>query len=346
MLKRCKDLNDSVNSLLLHMAPSYGIELCLFSPEDVNLEKNMVNGLFIENGKQVRRIVPIPTIVDNKTKPPHSYKQMVKFFKTLRERVYFTRNPIYFAKFGQFKRISTFLGNTEFGDMVIPTLLVEKDIDIMQLFDKLGNHIILKPENSSRGRGIFGIERRDNEFSVIKDDDKATMMSSSLLKSYIDGFSSSTGYIAQKRVHSFTTSGHPFDIRILIQRRNKDSHAYVMYPRIGGGKILSNLATGGRTMPIHTFLEENFGKMSAEVKSALESIAMIFPKYYQIFLNDPFFDLGFDIGIEKRNDSFKLWLFEVNYMPQFAFNNYAQLHMEIARASLECYRYLYNSLND
>ena len=100
-------------------------------------------------------------------------------------------------------------------------------------------------------------------------------------------------------------------------------------------------------MPIESFLVENFNEMASEVKAALEKFAMTFPPYYQKFLKHPFFDLGFDIGIEKTNDSFKLWLFEVNVGPQFSFkNNLAELHMKIARATLECYRYLYSELDN
>jgi len=133
----------------------------------------------------------------------------------------------------------------------------------------------------------------------------------------------------------------------LIQRKNKDSHTFVMYPRIGGGKFLSNLAAGGSTMPIDIFLEENFGQKAPVVKEALEDFALRFPPLYQNFLKQPFFDIGLDIGIEKRKGAFKLWLFEVNVGPQFAFStNLAGLHMTIARATLECYKYLHSDLEN
>ena len=346
MPKKDSDFNVSANSLLLHMAASYGIELFLFSPEDVDLEKNTVNGLFLEYGKPKRRKIPIPYIVDNKTIALGSDEWMVKFFSDLKERTRFTRNMVYFAKMGQYNRITKFYKNKGFADIVIPTLEVGKETDVMLLVDTLGDDIILKPDNSSRGRGIFGIRKNKRGFSVIKDDADAVQMSLQEFRSYLSEQTKSIGYIAQKRIYSVTSSGCPFDVRILVQRKNKDSFDYVMYPRIGGGKILSNIAAGGSTMPLDSFLAENYYENAPEVKAMLETFAQTFPPYYQKFLKDPFFDLGFDIGIEKVNDSFRLWLFEVNQGPQFAFrNNLAELHMKITRATLECYRYLYSELD-
>jgi len=345
--KKENDLNISANSLLLHMAGSYGIELFLFSPEDVNLEKNTISGLFIEYGKLVKREVPIPFIVDNKTIALPTDEWMVNFFDTFKMRTHFTRNMVYFAKMGQYNRITKFFKNKGFVDVAIPTLEVQKETDPMQLVEKLGDDIILKPDNSSRGRGIFGIKRQAERFLIIKDDAAALDMSIPELKSYIDELLSSKKYIAQKRVYSMTPSGRPFDIRVLVQRRNKDSYEYIMYPRIGGGKILSNIAAGGSTMPIDSFLTENFSEEAPEIKKMLEYFAMNFPPYYQKFLKHPFFDLGFDVGIEKIDKSYKLWVFEINQGPQFAFKyNLAELHMKIARATLECYRYLYSELEN
>jgi len=343
--KKNNDFNESANSLLIHMAASYGIDLFLFSPADINLIKNTINGLFIENGKSLRREVPIPLIIDNKTYAPRTDKSMEKLFSSLKKKTNFTREPIYFTKLGQYKRISEFYKSKGFSELAIPTLKTDINSDFIKLFDILGDDIILKPENSSRGRGVFGIKRQNNSFCVINDNNLSKIMSSNEFNKYYNEITSSTKYIAQKRIYSYTASGRPFDIRILIQRKDLNSHAFVLYPRIGGGDILSNLATGGNTMPIDLFLEENFKEMAFKIKESLIEIAKNFPVYYQNFLKHPFFDLGLDIGIEVNNNSFKLWLFEVNFAPQFAFkNNLASLHMEIARATLECYINIYNEL--
>ena len=335
------DFNTSASSLLLHMAASYGVELFLFSPGDVDLEKNMINGLFIENGKPLRRIVPVPFIIDNKTYASSKCEKTLKIFKTLKERTQFTRPSAGFTKMGQYECI---LSGNKFSGMVIPALFINNETDMVQIFDTLGDDVILKPNGLSRGIGIVAIKRYGKKFSIIKDNSEVKSLMPPEFKSHIDNIiSSSRKYIAQKRVFSMTSFGNPFDIRILIQRRGKNSHSYVMYPRIGGGKLLSNLAAGGSTKPLDTFLEENFGDMAPDVKKELEILAGTFPQYYQGHMKHPLFDLGIDVGIEKTKDSFKLWIFEVNFAPQFAFkDNYAHLHMEITRATLECYHYLNN----
>jgi len=326
--------------LFLYMAASYGVELCLFSYKDIDLKKGTVNGLFAEDGKLVRREAPIPPIVDNKTAASRTDKAMIERFKQIRDRTYFTRKSTFFAKWGQYRRLAS---DGKFSHVVIPTRRIEKDSDIHLLCDELGNDLILKPENSSRGRGILGVTRLDGGFSVIKDDAETVFMTLPELQSSIAGFTES--YIAQTRVNSVTSSGRPFDVRILIQRKDADSHAYVMYPRIGGGKVKSNLAAGGRTMPIDAFLDENFGETANGVKAELDAFAQGFPPYFQKFLDHQFFDMGLDIGIEVVGSAIRLRLFEVNQYPNFSFKgNSSELHFEIARATLGCYRYLHEEL--
>ena len=326
--------------LLLHMAASYGVELFLFSHKDIDLEAGAINGLFVEDGKLVRRSAPIPPIVDNKTVATRTDKVMNELFAQLKERSCFTRNFTNFAKWGQYERLSS---DSEFSHVVIPTRRLKKDPDVHRICDELGNDLILKPENSSRGRGIVGVRRVGGGFDVIMNDVETQHMTLPELKSYISSFPES--YIAQTRVNSTLSSGRPFDVRILVQRKDADSHAFVMYPRIGGGRIKSNLAAGGRTMPIDAFLEEFFCGMAEEVKAKLEAFARAFPPYFQKFLKHQFFDMGLDAGIEIVDGSVRLRLFEVNQFPNFSFKgNYGELHYEIARATLACYRYLHGRL--
>ena len=326
--------------LLLHMAASYGVELFLFSHKDIDLENNAINGLFVEDGKLVRREAPIPPIVDNKTAATRTDKAMNELFAQLKERSSFTRNFTNFAKWGQYERLSA---DREFSHVVIPTRRLSKNPDVHRLCDELGDDLVLKPENSSRGRGIVGVRRMDGGFEVVMNDIETQLMTLPELKSYIGDFTEN--YIAQTRVDSVLPSGRPFDVRILIQRRDADSHAYVMYPRIGGGRLKSNLAAGGRTMPIDAFLEEFFCEMASEAKARLEDFARAFPPYFQKFLKHPFFDMGLDVGIEIVDGAVRLRLFEVNQFPNFSFKgNYGELHFEIARATLACYKYLHERL--
>jgi len=322
--------------LLQYMAASFGVELFLFSHADIDLERNTINGLFVEDGKLTRREAPVPPIVDNKTSATKTDKKTVDKLNQLKERTYFTRNFTSFAKWGQYERLSS---DGKFSHIVIPTRRVAKDQDITRLCDELGDDLILKPENSSRGRGIIGLRRLGKGFEVTTNDIETASMTLPELQSFISEFPEK--YIAQTRVHSMTPSGRPFDVRILIQRRDADSFAYVMYPRIGGGKIKSNLAAGGSTMPIDAFLKDSFREKAGEAKEKLEDFAQTFPPYFQKFLDHQFFDMGLDIGIEEIGGSIRLRMFEVNQFPNFSFKgNLGELHFEIARATLSCYRYL------
>ena len=349
MPKNAGDFNSNSYSLLLHMAPSYGVELCLFSHYDVNHVTNTVNGLFIVNGKPVRRNVPIPPIIDNKSHVTFNKKdkKMQRESALLEKKAYFARKLYGYTKIGEYQRLSSFTKSGGFTDLTIPTQIVPKNVDICKLADELGDNLIIKPDCGGKGRGVFSVVRKGEVFEVVENHGEPVSMQTSECEAYIDKLSLSERYIVQKRVYSNTLSGNPFDVRILIQRVGQSTHTFIMYPRIGKGKILSNIAAGGKTMPIDPFLEENFGKMATEIKAGLEKIGRDFPPFYQRFLKYPFFDMGLDIGIEMTNDSFQFYLFESNSWPLFDFNyNLASLHMKIARATLEHYRYLHDKLGD
>ena len=327
--------------LLMHMAASYGVELCLFSHRDIDLENNSVNGLFLKDGAFRRHKVPIPPIIDNKVYVRRTDKALREKTNALKKRSYFTRIVTNFAKWGQYVRL---VSDSEFSGVAIPTILINKDFALDDLFANLGNDLILKPENSSGGRGIVKVKRLDENYSVIKDDATEEFMTPVGLRSYIAELQA-TRYLAQTNVHSTTPSGRPFDIRIYAQRKGEDSHAYVMYPRIGAGKILSCPAAISNYIPLDTFLEENFGHVAKDMRQALETFAQTFPPYFQKFLSHPFFDIVFDVGIESVNGSFRLWLFKVRQFPSFGFKNHpGELHLEIAQATLEYYKHIYLTL--
>jgi len=327
--------------LLMHMAASYGVELCLFSHSDIDLENNSVNGLFLRDGVLRRRKVPIPPIIDNKVRVRRTDRVLWEKTNVLKKRSYFTRIVTNFAKWGQYERL---ISDPDFSGVAIPTILLNKDCDLNDLVANLGSDLILKPENSSGGQGIVGVKRLNENYSVIKDNANEEFMTPVGLRSYITELQA-TRYLAQTNVHSTTPSGRPFNIRMHVQRKGEDSHTYVMYPRIGSGKILSCPAATSSYIPLDTFLEENFGHVAKDMRQALETFAQTFPPYFQKFLSRTFFDIVFDVGIESGNDSFRLWLFKVRQFPGFEFKDYpGEKHLEIAQATLECYRHIHLTL--
>lgn len=327
--------------LLAHLAASYGVELCLFSFGDIDLDKNNINGLFFEDGGYIRRKVAIPPIIDYKTLILRNEKVMAALIDALRERSYFTRSYTGITSYELYEQLAA---DPEFSDTAVPAIPVGNDIDLNDLHAKLGRDFMLKPENSTGSRGIIGIVAGDGGYEVAKGSAASEFMTPAELQSYIVNIAS-TPHIALTSVKSLTPSGRPFLIRIHVQRRNKDAYSFIMYPRAGAGRSQSSPAYGGGAVPISAFLQTNFGRKAEDIWLMLETFAKTFPQYYQKFLDSPFFDISFDVGIEKGHDSFRLRLLDVNRFPGFELkDNLGELHLVIAEATMECYKYIHSTI--
>jgi hypothetical protein len=116
-----------------------------------------------------------------------------------------------------------------------------------------------------------------------------------------------------------------------------------MYPRIGNAKgIVSNIHTGGYSLPMEYFLMREFDDIWEDVHNDLVKCADSVPYYYQTLLKSSVFDIGLDVGIQKLDGSAKLWIFEANSFPGAAGNLGKNVGVDTIIACFEYYHYLYD----
>lgn len=325
--------------ILLYMAASFGIELCFFTEKDIDFAAGKVNGLFYIEGKKVRKLVPLPKIIDNQIVPLTGNAAL---FKELEKTSYIARHRLGLNKLQQYAALSE---DGTFSHILIPTQTVQSPEQVKKIVADFGGTAALKPVNSMKGQGVSLVRQIQEHFEVcegsvrhLKTADEFGLYAAQL---------AAKKYIIQPNIQSRTKDDQPFDIRIRAQRKSASEFVHCMYPRIGSvGGVTSNIHTGGGSMPLGPFLAANFPDEQVIIKSALSKLAAEFPPYFQKFVKDPIFDIGLDIGIIRdplNNNEIALRMFEANAFPGASGNVGERTSLETSRAVLQYYRYIYNN---
>jgi UDP-N-acetylmuramoyl-tripeptide--D-alanyl-D-alanine ligase len=323
---------NSVFSTLLYIADHFGVRLFLFSSADVDFESKTINALFMEEGKQLRKRTPFPHLVDNS----HSFGSRT-LRHALTEAGVILVQP--FSKPSKMRTYNLISKNKRFSELLIPHFLLDKPESLEEYLRKFDRQIVIKPENGRGGVGVTKISKENGMYCTTSWKNKSETLLENEWNAYCDAlFAGGKKYIVQPYIKSRTKSGAPFDIRIHA-RRGKSGEFVVLYaPRIGNpAGIVSNMHTGGYTMPIDTFLALEWGETWEEVRAGLNEIGDTFPEYYQSFFATTTSAVALDIGIERTAEGgFRFRLFEVNAYP-LSFSAVT----EDAVTLIEYYRWLY-----
>ena len=313
------------------MAKHFNIELLFFNPEDVDFDNGTVKAITLENGKVVHKVSPIPKIIDNDI--ALSRGETLEIMRRLKERAYFIR-PI--GAWGKQKFYTEFSREGSFNEFLIETHTLESFEHFLTLFEKYGGNVILKPARGVGGGGVAKIKFADGKYiATAKTKTFILENTEALSKYYAENFAAKK-YLLQPYVASKTRQGNPFDIRIHARRGAEGKYKTFLYPRIGNpAGVISNVVAGGFTMNLEAFLQTEFGNDWRKVHNQLTDLAARFPDYYQSFYNDTIFDIGIDVGIQKRGDVYELKLFEAYIQPGFTL-----IRDEVAVTNFEYYRYI------
>ena len=318
------------------MAKHFNIELLFFLPQDINFENKTVKALVMENGNVVQKIAPIPKIVDNDIML--SRGETAPIMNRLREYCYFIR-PI--GGMGKQKFYNELSKDGRFNEFLIKTYTVESFENLLFLLEQYGD-AVLKPGNGVGGGGVVRIKISDGNYVLTFKTETTTLKNSEELKTFYKENFSQKPYLLQPYVTSRTRQGNPFDIRIHARRGAEGKFKTFLYPRIGNADgVISNVVAGGFTMKLENFLPAEFGDDWKKVHNQLMDLADRFPEYYQSFYNDTIFDIGIDVGIQKRGDVYELKLFEAYIQPGFTL-----IRNEVAVTNFDYYRYIDKKLRE
>lgn len=318
------------------MAAHFNIELLFFEPQDIDFENKTVKALTMKDGKVIQKVAPLPKIIDNDIMM--SRGETAPIMNRLKEYCYLIR-PI--GGMGKQKFFNALSKDGRFNEFLITTYTVASFENLSDLLEQYGD-VVLKPGNGVGGGGVFRVKIDDGNYVVTTKTQTTTLKNpEELLKLYNDNFTQKA-YLLQPYVTSRTRQGNPFDIRIHARRGAEGKFKTFLYPRIGNADgVISNVVAGGFTMKLENFLPAEFGDDWKKVYNQLMDLADRFPDYYQSFYNDTIFDIGIDVGIQKRGDVYELKLFEAYIQPGFTL-----IRNEVAVTNFEYYRYIDKRLRE
>jgi hypothetical protein len=335
-----RDPNVFPNTMLF-MAKEYGINLFLLKEKDFDAESETLSGIFLENGTRMRRRVDLPHLLDNSGEG--CYIGNGVFADTVKRRCVLVQPFRKLSKLGFHKALLK-IQNPEYKDVVILSRKVRQTDDVFACLRMFDGKICLKPSRGSWGRGVMKIAEHGDGYEITEKK-IVKEISREEMAGFLTPLLTGAPYVAQPFINSRTKHGHPYDIRVLARRGKGGAFVIFLIPRIGdAGGIISNLHSGGYSMPIDPFLKMEFEDRWQEIKKRLTAFGAEFAECFQSEFTAQSAAFGFDIGIQKTEDNdVSFHLFEVNCHPGNTNNLY---NAQASIVHFEYYRHLYDKFYD
>ena len=309
-------------------AKQFNIELFSFNPSDIDFENKTVRGMFLIGNTKVNRVVPFPQIIDNAIMVGEDGARLER----LEQDCYVIRHSL---RTDKQKTYEILLNDGKYTDFLIQSHVIDSFEQFQKLLGENHNDVIMKPQRGARGIGIVHIQFDGGTYIVNVQNETLKMSPDEFLKFYNENLVRRK-HILQPYIVSRTRSGNPFDIRIHARRGARGCFKVSPFPRIGNAAgVVSNIATGGYSMKYETFLQAEYGDDWKMIYDKLKEFGRTFPEYYQQLWATTLFDIGVDMGIQKRGSEYDFKIFEVNTYIDGPF-----FELEDAVTHFEYFRYI------
>lgn len=296
-----------------------GIEVLVFTPDDLDGAMNKINALYyhIPSQKWQRRWVSIPTLIYDRCR----YHGVANFHKISKFR----------ARFNKLRYISKPLANKwsmhqllseneEIANHLPATVRYTGDKELIK-FLKQHRRVYLKPRNGTGGRGIvrlqtmgdadFILQGRDPQRRIIA----AQRVNANQISSRLNGWRLEGRYIVQQGIPLTLKDGRVHDFRMLVQKNGRDQWQVTGCAGRVGPKhsVTSNLHGGGSAVPMEALLRRRFSDQ-AKINAIKEEAHQLGMNVAQ-FIENKFgtqCEIGIDLAVDPQG---KVWLLEVNPKP-------------------------------
>lgn len=303
----------SLEGKKLHM------NVIIFNPKEINWKTRTVPAWYANTAQTWHKSTfPVPKIIYDRCYY-HDQKHYTEYKPSV---VMIEKDPhIQFlgrALGGKAKTYDILKSYDEVKPFLPLTLRYHSAQDAIQFLHEEGS-VLLKPNGGSHGRGIVAIEEDRHQYKLrgrlnSNQPFQYVIKTEEALKRWLKKFVGETRYIIQPFLELHTTDGHPFDIRILVQKNEKrEWETTGLAVRIGKtDTITSNLHGGGHATNFHPFLKKNYSEeLIATITDQITQISRIVPSLIEEN-HGQLLELGLDIGIDRKGS---VWLLEVNSKP-------------------------------
>ncbi|GLB58775.1 YheC/YheD family endospore coat-associated protein [Cytobacillus sp. NCCP-133] len=310
----------SEKSYYLEMAKrayKYGIACYRFVPSDINPISEKINGDFYNPsiGRWENKEFSVPAILYDRCfySEDSLSKQCMSIVNWLK-----ARDDIRFLGYGLPNKLELYdiLTHTNISPYLVKTMPFTNP---QSFIDSLlaEQSLIIKPARGSQGQGIFHIKKA-GEGILVKTDKKDAQVTHHFEKtekaiSWLNRLTAKRQYLIQPYVTLSDKDGHPFDIRILLQKDSKGTWNEIGRGIRTGKKdgIISNLSAGGKNIRFDDWITAFPSSLKNYLRDELDEIIETLPAALEEKL-PPLFEMGIDIGI---GDNGSLWILDINSKP-------------------------------
>ncbi|MCM3571042.1 YheC/YheD family protein [Neobacillus mesonae] len=288
------------------VAKMEGIDFIYFTFNDIDFEGEIVNGWIYEKGEWVQTEKKIPKVIINSCNPKNEEHSLI--LRRLKTTAVFTS----FSVGNKYKVYNKVKKAETFASYLIPSKTIQHSNDLLSFLES-HHAAVMKPVSGNRGRRIFFI-KKTNEGYQWTDGSITHVFDKKELTAAISQPLEEQRYLLQPYIECKTKSGLTYDFRLHVQKNgNGQWEITLIYPRISGNtRMVSNISSGGYRGELIPFLKDEFQQDYRKMKKNLETFALSFAAHLDTLYENPFDELGIDVGIDHQQ---KLWLFEVNWRP-------------------------------
>lgn len=299
------------------MGKRVGIDVFVFTPEDVDARKKLIHMLEYDpvTSKWKRKWAPFPKLIYDRCRYQSKKRfHLLRKFRAQYPNLTYLNRPVA-NKWAMYQVLKQ---NNKIRPHLPVTHIYTSSRDVLNAL-KAEHLIFLKPINGTGGRGILRIERTANgRFSFAgRDASRRIIAPKQIAKTQIVSTLKSwnlSRYLIQHGIPLKLKSGRVHDYRLLIQKNETGAWEVTgCVGRVGAAhSITSNLHGGGKAVPMDTLLKswisedkvesvkQTAYRLGQEVASHLEN------RYGKLC------ELALDIAIDKKG---QVWLLEVNQKP-------------------------------
>lgn len=306
---------------LSQASSKYGISVVVLCPQAIHPDLNVVNGYIFTQDGWKEAIVPMPDIIYDrcfylKKREQQAALKLLNSSKDHKQRMLWARGLP-----GKWKVYTKLKEHPTLRSYLPPTCSYSGPESLIKSLLTHQKQVFLKPQAGSQGKSTLHVQLSNSSKRLtVKGRDHHNNSFTQSFDKYSEGlawihqFIHHRLFIIQPYLHLYNQKGHPYDIRVLMQKNGEGRWTLTgMAVREGSlGGITSNLHGGGTATSALPFLTRDFGATPAEhMMAVLHNLSKDIPPILESHFGR-LGELGIDYGIDTRGN---IWLIEVNSKP-------------------------------
>lgn len=290
------------------LAHKKGINFYCFPLDYVNWNNNQVEAYYLDpvNDLWIKKTVPVPLVIHDRGSIPGP--DTIKSFSKKGS----VRNLLWInttRTFGKWETYKALSSNKITMNCIPETAFLT--FPMMTRFLKKYRYCYIKSNYGRRGRGVFRIERNNNEYLCKTGGNSIKSWHFNNSKKLYAFLVKTLGKmsIIQQGISLAEINSSPFDMRILVQKNinNKWVISGLNFRIARPGAIVTNFAAGASDIFIAPGQKIPYTITWYELENFALNIVKSMEKYF-----GRLGEIGLDVGIDKKG---KLWLIEANSRP-------------------------------